>query len=676
MEARGSLLLFVPMLLGTGIGLWFGWPWEPGRVFYLVFLGLALAGLAARIWAPEPVHAPAIAVFCLCLGVLAAGFRGHFVASPVIDIDYSGPIQGRVIEIDRSGSDALRVTLDQVWLAELPPERTPAKVRVSFQGIEPDLVQGSVILVSARLSAPPGAVEPGAFDFRRMAWFDGLGAIGYTRTSPVLWSQPRGAEEWVGRLRQVLSQAIRDGIGGEAGAFAAGSLTGDRSGIGPETVEALRDSNLAHLLAISGANLAILTGFVFFLFRGGIALIPPLALRINAKKVAAVVALGVSAFYLALSGANVSTQRAFIMIVVMLGAVMLDRKAISLRSVAISAIVLLLWQPESLTEPGFQLSFAATIGLVVGFRWLDGRTVQEKLPRWILPLYALFLSSAVAGAATAPYSALHFNRFTDYGLLANLLTVPAMSLVMAGGVLAALLGLVGLAGPVLWVVGKSATWILWVAHLVADLEGAVTPIPAPHWAILPLFTIGMLWLVAWPGRSRWAGVVPAVLALVLWPLSPRPLVLIDDKGGMVGVLGPEGRALSRAKGSGFAAENWLANDGDLAEQKIAATRPGLIRQEGLVLFDFSGRTGALVPGPEAEIAALCAKLDLIITDQTLTGDPAPGSCLILDAATLAQSGSVAIWETVDGPILVQSRQAHRLWSGPAAPSQPLTLPNQ
>ena len=91
--------------------------------------------------------------------------------------------------------------------------------------------------------------------------------------------------------------------------------------------------------------------------RYGVALIPPLALRINSKKLAAVAAFGVALFYLLLSGANVATTRAFLMVSVMLGAVLFDRQALSFRSVALSALVLLLVQPESLTEPGFQLSF-------------------------------------------------------------------------------------------------------------------------------------------------------------------------------------------------------------------------------------------------------------------------------------------------------------------------------
>ena len=168
-------------------------------------------------------------------------------------------------------------------------------------------------------------------------------------------------------------------------------MTGDRSGISLDTVKALRDSNLAHLLAISGMNMAFLTGFVFFLVRYGVALVPPVALRINSKKVAAVAAFGVALFYLLLSGANVATERAFLMVCVMLGAVLLDRRALSLRTVALAGIALMLTQPESLAEPGFQLSFAATVVLIAGYGALSRGVMAQKLPRWMMPLYTCLL---------------------------------------------------------------------------------------------------------------------------------------------------------------------------------------------------------------------------------------------------------------------------------------------
>jgi competence protein ComEC len=500
LQLRGMLFPWVPVFLAVGIGLWFALQREPGGLAYLLAaLGLCLGALVGR-WGAELVRPVAVVLACLCVGFLAVGTRAHWVAAPMLERPYYGPVQGRIVQIDRSGSDALRLTLDHVVL-DISQEKTPKRVRVSLMAGADPPDPGQVVLVTARLAAPEGPTEPGGFDFRRMAFFDGLGAVGYTRTPLVLWEEPEPGTELVNRLRMHLSRGIMAALPGDAGAFASGAMTGDRSGISRETVEALRDSNLAHLLAISGMNMAFLTGFVCLLLRYGLALVPPLALRVNTKKLAAVVAFGVALFYLMLSGSNVATERAFLMVSVMLGAVLLDRRALSLRSVALAGSVLLIWQPESLTEPGFQLSFAASVALIAAFDALDGRVMRERLPRWVMPLFMLVLSSVVAGLATAPFAAAHFNRFTDYGLLANLLTVPMMSVLMAAGAMAALLAPFGLAMPALWLMELAARWILFVAHWVAGLDGAVTPIPAPGpWAVPLIAAAGGL------GRAdAWAG---------------------------------------------------------------------------------------------------------------------------------------------------------------------------
>jgi competence protein ComEC len=99
-------------------------------------------------------------------------------------------VQGRIIEVDRSQSDALRITLDRVVLDDVAPDRTPIKVRISLhsEGFTPD--PGQTVLLTAHLSAPEGPAEPGGFDFRRMAYFNQLGAVGYARTPVMLWADP------------------------------------------------------------------------------------------------------------------------------------------------------------------------------------------------------------------------------------------------------------------------------------------------------------------------------------------------------------------------------------------------------------------------------------------------------------------------------------------------------
>ena len=665
--ARGILFPWIAVLVGCGVGAWFSLREEPGAGSYAL-AGLVLAGglaLAVKVELARPL---ALAAAALAAGWIAAGIRAHSLNAPMLDLRYYGPVEGRIVEIDRSQSDALRLTLDRVVLQEVAPEKTPLRVRVSLQKAQDWLTPapGQVVILTANLAAPEGPVEPGAFDFRRMAFFNQLGAVGYTRTPVLLLEEPSGGALPIDRLRSWLTQGMLAHMDGQAGAFAAGAMTGDRSAITEDTVQALRDSSLAHLLAISGMNMAFLIGFVFALFRYGLALVPWVALRVNTKKVAAVVSLGVALFYLLLSGANVATERAFLMIAVLLGAVLLDRRALTLRSVAVAGMVLLLMKPESLLEPGFQMSFAATIALIVGFGALDGSIYRERVPRWLMPVFTLVLSSLIGGLSTAPYAAAHFNRFTDYGLLANLLTAPAMGVViMPAGALAALLAPFGLAALPLWAMEQGARWILFVAHWTAGLDGSVTAIPAPGPGVLPLFTLGSIWLILWRGRVQALGILPVLAALGLWLMADRPVLLVSGDGKLLGLEGPEGRALSAPKGGGFAAENWLQNDGDLTGQAEAATRPGFDGPQGERWFDLAGLHAVALSGKgsEAKLGEVCGSAALVIL--AAKAETVPEACPLIDAKTLSATGPLAIWREGDALRIETTKGAHRLWSPPA-----------
>lgn len=671
--ARGMLFPWIAVLVGCGIGAWFAMAEEPGVGSYSLAGLILLAGLAlARIELAKPFG---LAAAALAAGWIAAGVRAHALDAPMLGFRYYGPVEGRIVEIDRSQSDALRLTLDRVVLQEVAPEKTPLRVRVSLQEKQDWLtpLPGQVVILTANLAAPDGPVEPGGFDFRRMAFFDQLGAVGYTRTPVLLLEEPSGGALPIDRLRSWLTAGMLAHMDGQAGAFAAGAMTGDRSAITEDTVQALRDSSLAHLLAISGMNMAFLTGFVFALLRYGLALVPYVALRVNTKKVAAVVSLGVALFYLLLSGANVATERAFIMISVVLGAVLLDRRALTLRSVAVAALILLLMKPESLLEPGFQMSFAATIALIVGFAALDGSIYRERIPRWLMPVFTLVLSSLIGGLSTAPYAAAHFNRFTDYGLLANLLTVPVMgAIIMPAGAVAALLAPFGLAALPLWVMEQGARWILFVAHEIAGWEGSVTAIPAPGPWVLPLFTLGAIWLILWRGRVQIVGAIPVLAAFFLWGTAERPVLLVSSDGRLLGLQVAEGRALSAPKGGGFAAENWLQNDGDLLEQALAAERPGFEGTKGERWFDLGVLRAVALSGKGAEgkLAEVCQAADLVIL--ALAAEAVPPDCPLIDQATLSETGPLAVWQRGERLSFEQTKGAHRLWS---PPSRDVELPD-
>ena len=370
-DQRGHLFPWLAVSFAGGIGIYFALRFEPDSALILGAGAMACMVAALAVWRGELRTPLALAVLFVLLGFLAASWRAHSVAGPVIGWRYYGAIEGRIVAMDRSASDAVRLTLDRVYLSNVRPSQVPKRVRISLHGAAADFgapVPGQRVMTTGHLSPPGGPVEPGGFDFQRHAWFLKLGAVGYTRV-PVLALEPAtdSVSQRIFRWRMAISAHVRAVLPGDVGGFAAAVTTGDRSGISQGALEALRASNTAHLLAISGLHMGLLSGFVFGLLRLGFALVPFIALRWPTRKLAAAGALIAGAIYLALSGGNVATERAFVMVAVALVAVLMDRRALTLRAVAIAALIVLTLRPEAMLGPGFQMSFAATTALVAVF---------------------------------------------------------------------------------------------------------------------------------------------------------------------------------------------------------------------------------------------------------------------------------------------------------------------
>ena len=693
-SVRAGLLPWVPFWMALGIGGWFALPNEPGTGFYAAlatigaFCVAAIAqvmrqaglGRLGWIWA-DRIRLAALAMLLVVAGAGLAGVRSHLVAAPVLDFRYYGPVEGRVIGIDRSSRDRMRLTLDQLRLDAVAPSQTPRRVRISLLNEAELPAPGQRVMLTAHLSPPSGPSEPGGFDFRRMAWFEGIGAVGYTRT-PVLIAAPsdRLGVLALHRLRMSLSQAIEQQIGGQAGAVASALMTGDRSGIHEATNEIMRASNLYHIISISGLHMSMLAGFVYAALRllaavaQGLGALPGMPLH----KLAAGGALAAAAVYLWLSGGGVATERAFIMVTVMLLAIMVDRRAVSLRTVALAAAAILSINPEALASPGFQMSFAATIALILVHEpWLRW---SPKLPRWSRPVLILLVSSFVASMATSPIAAAHFGRMTQYGLLANLLVVPVIgTLVMPGGVIAALLAPFGLAGPALWIMGLGTKWMLLVGEWISDLEGAVLMLPAAPWVVLPLLGTGAMLLVLAPVQPllaspllthlrRGSGLALLILALVLWRGAERPLMLISAEGDAVGILTDAGRVPSKPRGGAFSVGKWLEADGDPADQVTAAARPAWTGEAAirsatltdngrwLIVYHLTGKSA------QNTVGRVCRGGAYVITNSPAVL-PAGGDCVLIDTRYLRESGAIALPAREPFRLVsTDSANARRSWS--------------
>jgi len=346
-------------------------------------------------------------------------------------------------------------------------------------------------------------------------------------------------------------------------------MTGVRSAIPLSLMKSIRNSGLAHLLAISGLHVGLVAGILFIGLRALLALVPPIALRYPIKKWAAAAALLGALAYSIISGATVPTQRAFLMIGLVLAAVILDRRGLSMRMVAWAAAVILLLRPESLLGASFQLSFAAVTALIAAYEVLRNRRVYGNAGRrswfrvFLIYLGGVALTTLIAGAATAPFAIYNFNRMADFGLVANLVGVPVTALwIMPFAVAAFALMPFGLESIALAPMGWGLDVLVWVAKSVAAWPGAITLIPAmPTWG-LAVVAIGGLWLTIWRTRWRLLGGPLIVVGLAsVFAVTP-PDVLIGGRGKVMAVRSAGGALMvSDARKSKFGQGVWLRRAG-------------------------------------------------------------------------------------------------------------------
>ena len=249
-------------------------------------------------------------------------------------------------------------------------------------------------------------------------------------------------------------------------------------------------------------------------------------------------------------------------------------------------------------------------------------------------------------------------------MIANVLSVPLMGLVIIpAAVLAALLAPVGGGWIGLNLMKHPILWILSVAEEVSGWSGSLSFVPAPSGLVLPTLSLGLLWIVLWQGRGRLFGAPLAVLALLLWSQAERPLLLVSQSGGLLGAMTAEGRALSKPKGEGFAAESWLENDGDPALQSEAYARSAFQNDGKARVFwlgderilHATGKTAA------ADVIERCQSAAIVIVNVVAK---APEGCRVFDAKALRATGALAISPGEAGPNVVSARElsGDRLWS--------------
>jgi competence protein ComEC len=538
---RNQLPLWLPILFGLGIAAWFVLPLRSAWIA-VILGGIAMAasgvviGLSRRIGAVMAVSGLAIALGC------AHGWaRGESVTSGVLARPAFAAFSGEVTRVEvQVAKDGVRLTLTPDPGADLPPK---VRVTVANDDLPGPVTAGDRVSLKARLVPPPEASVPAAYDFARFAWFQRIGATGKATGKIKIERSARNAGPG---LRDQLSAHIRTRLNGSEAGIAAALATGDQGGVSSKDQDAMRSSGLAHLLSISGLHITAVVAAAMFLSLRLLALSQTLALRLPLLVVAAGVGALAGVGYTLLTGSEVPMVRSCIAALLVLIGLAMGREAMTLRLVATGALVVLIFWPESLVGPSFQLSFAAITALIALHelptmqRWTLRRE-EGLLARGARALLSLLLTGLAVEVALAPIALFHFHKSGIYGALANIIAIPLTTFViMPLEALALLFDLVGLGGPLWWMTGQALAFLLWLARYVADAPGAVAMLPSVPVAAYALILSGGLWLLLWRSKQRLLGLLPLAVGCIWAFVTPTPDLLITGDGRHMAVRGDDG----------------------------------------------------------------------------------------------------------------------------------------
>lgn len=676
-EERGRWFLWLPVLYGVGIGLYLAVPREPPLTLALAMFILAVtARHVLRLTALRLIASTTMLM--LAAGFLTAKLRALIVDAPVLARSIGATtVTGRIEAVERY-QKAFRVTVRIEAMDNARKENAdkgtprgngtrredakrdggtaappPTRAKLRYHAKTPLPPVGSRIKIRASLRPPPEPVIPGGFDFARNQWFEGLGATGFIMGKVEVLDGPPPPLDiriaaMVSALREAIAARIAAVLTGERAGLAQALIMGERAGLGEQTRRALADSGLAHVVSISGFHMALTAGTAFWLIRALLAAFPALALAFPIKVWAAVAALGVASLYLTISGSSVAAVRSYIMMAIVFAAVILNRPALSLRNLAISAMAILAVMPESLADPGFQMSFAATAALIAIYEERLGHLGPPDNWPWLLAvparaLIGVVLTSLAASLAVDPIGAYHFHRIPIYSILGNALAMPAVSVVVMPMALLSLVAMpFGLEAWPLIAMGWGIDMMLGVAGIVAGLPGASIPVPA--FGLPPLLAMvgGGLWLLLWRGTWRFAGLVPIAAGLAAAPFAPRPDIWIDREGQVIAVRMADGRlSAPKTRKGEFSLKAWLESDGDARKPREAAKGEGFQCDEHSCLALVRGRIVSHVFHPAA-LADDCRRASVLIASIPVT-EPCPAPLVLIDARDLWEKGARTVF---------------------------------
>lgn len=512
-----------------------------------VVLGAWLSGLSLGATAAEHVYRPP----------LLRWFEQASRGDPVV-------LEGELREDAAPTASGISLTIDVRSVDDIALHASVAGgVRVSVGGALThshvgEWRAGRTVRVPALLRRPSTYFNPGSPDERRALARRGIVLVGAVKSGALVEVVRKGSivAEAAAAIRAGTRARVRRLMGpldpATAGVTTA-VLIGDRSGLGEEDERRLQEAGTYHVIAISGGNIAVLAVVIVAALR---------ATMVPARAGAVITALALLLYGTVAAGAA-SVSRAVTVAIVVLAARALDHRGAPLNALALASLLAAAWSPVVALDPGFVLSFGATLGILLGVPRLQAlRPIAHdasRASRWLIgSIVALGAATVSAEAALAPVGATLFGRVPLAGLVLNFLAIPLMTVVQIGGMaLTATAGWWdGAAAQAAFAAHLAATGLLQSARVVDMLPALVLDVPPPAiWLVVAYYLF--LGALLWPRYRRAAalGFIATTAVMLIGPraasadaVAPPPfplrVVVLDvGQGDATAVLLPGGRTL-------------------------------------------------------------------------------------------------------------------------------------
>lgn len=486
---------------------------------YLILLIVLFCGLMMV----KGAHYRNFAAFALCAflaGSMATAFERFWHQTALITTKEDSFITATITAFERQDHERARLWLSDVSLAD----DKNALIRATIDQM-PDvaLKVGDRFEGQVRLFPLSGPLFPGWPDYARKSWREGIIATAYGRAPHIISADRSPNQSVITGLREAIRYHVETDLSPANATLAKALFIGERDFSDKEFYQPFRKAGLAHLLAISGLHMGLFCFGVYGALRLLLALPVRLSSYVAHHKIAAILALGSGLFYLFLAGAPISAIRAYLMTSFILCAVLWGRRMVTLRNVNYVMMLFLLCYPSSLYQPAFQLSFAATYGIVM-FHDSQSRRRRSSSGKWLRRVYYLVGTSAIAIASTFFITAYHFGMISLWGVVSNVMAIPYTGLVvMPVGVVYVLSLGIGAGDVMAPILAQALSGLIFVAQMVAQLPYSDIRLTMPLALYLPLFGLLGLWGYLSAGRARLMILVMAVIAIGLWTGKQVPI---------------------------------------------------------------------------------------------------------------------------------------------------------